>query len=98
MAVPDYQTLMLPVLQLLGDGQVRRVVPDITDPLADQFQLTPDERQQMLPSGLQATLVNRTHWAVTYMNKAGLPGSTGAGPSGDYRPRTAGSGQEASQD
>lgn len=52
MAVPDYQTLMLPVLQLLGDGQVRRVVPDITDPLADQFQLTPDERQQMLPSGL----------------------------------------------
>jgi restriction system protein len=72
MAIPDYQTLMLPVLQLLSDGQVRRVVPDITDPAGEQFGLTPAERQQMLPSGLQATFVNRTHWAVTYMGKAGL--------------------------
>lgn len=72
MAIPDYQTLMLPVLELLGDGQVRRVVPDITDPLGERFHLTPEERQQMLPSGLQATFVNRTHWAVTYMGKAGL--------------------------
>lgn len=72
MAIPDYQTLMLPVLRLLGDNQVRRVVPDITDPLGEEFHLTPDERQQMLPSGLQGTFVNRTHWAVTYMGKAGL--------------------------
>ena len=72
MAIPDYQTLMLPALQLLSDGQTRRVVPDITDPLAEQFHLTPEERQQVLPSGLQATFVNRTHWAVTYMGKAGL--------------------------
>jgi len=72
MAVPDYQTLMLPILRLLGDGQVRRVVPDITDPVAEEFHLTPEEREQMLPSGLQATFVNRAHWAVTYMGKAGL--------------------------
>jgi restriction system protein len=72
MAIPDYQTVMLPALKLLADGQVRRVVPDITDPLAEQFNLTPEEREQMLPSGLQATFVNRTHWAVTYMGKAGL--------------------------
>ena len=72
MAIPDYQTLMLPVLRMLGDGEVRRVVPDITDPLGEQFHLTTEERQQMLPSGMQATFVNRTHWAVTYMGKAGL--------------------------
>jgi restriction system protein len=63
---------MLPVLTLLGDGQVRRVVPDMTDSLGDQFRLSTEERQQLLPSGVQATLVNRTHWAVTYMAKAGL--------------------------
>ncbi len=72
MPIPDYQSVMLPALKLLGDRQVRRVVPDMTDPLADQFQLTPEERAQMLPSGLQATFVNRTHWAITYMGKAGL--------------------------
>lgn len=63
---------MLPALRLLADGQVRRVVPDVTDPLADEFHLTPDELEQMLPSGLQATFVNRVHWAITYMGKAGL--------------------------
>jgi restriction system protein len=72
MAIPDFQTLMLPVLELVGDGQTRRVVPDITDPLGERFHLTPEERQQMLPSGAMPTFVNRTHWAVTYMGKAGL--------------------------
>jgi restriction system protein len=72
MAIPDFQTLMLPVLELLDDGQTRRVVPDLTDPLGERFHLTPLERQQMLPSGAMPTFVNRTHWAVTYMGKAGL--------------------------
>lgn len=72
MAIPDFQKIMLPVLDLLGDGQTRRVVPDITDPIGEQFHLTSEERQQMLPSGAMPTFVNRTHWAVTYMGKAGL--------------------------
>jgi restriction system protein len=72
MSIPDFQTLMLPVLQLLGDGQTRRVVPEITDPLGEQFHLTPGDRQQMLPSGAMATFTNRAHWAVTYLGKAGL--------------------------
>jgi restriction endonuclease Mrr len=72
MAIPDYQSLMLPVLKLLGDGQPRRVVAEITDPIAEQFALTPEDRQQMLPSGAMPTLDNRVHWAVTYMSKAGL--------------------------
>lgn len=88
MAIPDYQTLMLPILRLLGDGQVRRVVPDITDPVAEQFHLTLEEREQMLPSGLQATFVNRAHWAVTYMGKAGLITRPARGRVVNYGPRT----------
>lgn len=72
MAIPSFQTLMLPLLEMLSDGQTRRAVPDVTDPLGEQFHLTPDERQQMLPSGAMPTFVNRVHWAVTYMSKAGL--------------------------
>lgn len=72
MGVPDYQTLMLPMLEVLADGQARRVVPDVTDALASRFGLTDDDLEHMLPSGLQSTFVNRTHWAGTYMVKAGL--------------------------
>lgn len=72
MGVPDYQTLMLPVLETLSDGQVRRVVPGITEPVAERFHLTEEDLEQMLPSGTQATFVNRCQWAVTYMYKAGL--------------------------
>ncbi len=72
MAIPDFQTLMLPVLQRLSDGQVQRTVPDITDPLAGQFQLTQEDHQRMLLSGSQSIFVNRTHWAVTYLSKAGM--------------------------
>ncbi len=63
---------MLPVLQLLSDGQVRRPIPGITDSLGEQFQLTPEDHQQRLLSGVQSTFENRTHWALTYLSKAGL--------------------------
>ncbi len=72
MAIPTFQTLMLPVLQLLSDGKDRRIVPDITEPMAEQFHLTPEDHQQMLLSGSQSIFVNRTHWATTYLSKAGL--------------------------
>lgn len=72
MAIPDYQTLMLPILQLLSDGEVRRTVPEITDPIGEQFHLTPEDHQQRLQSGVQSTFENRAHWAVTYLSKAGL--------------------------
>lgn len=70
--VPDFQTLMLPALKLIADGQVHRAVPDIADRLADEFGLTTDEREQLLPSGAQPTIVNRTYWVFTYLAKAGL--------------------------
>ncbi len=72
MAVPDYQTLMLPVLEYLADGVTRRTVPDVTGHIAARFRLTQDDLDQLLPSGAMSTLNNRVHWAVTYMVKAGL--------------------------
>jgi restriction system protein len=79
MAVPDYQTLMLPVLESLADGATRSTVPDITDVIAARFHLTQDDLDQRLPSGVQPTFYNRVHWAVTYLAKAGVVARVGRG-------------------
>ncbi|MBS1057971.1 restriction endonuclease [Gluconobacter kondonii] len=73
MAIPDYQTLMLPVLRLAAAGQQR--VADAAEQIADDLGLSPDEREEMLPSGRQRLLYNRIHWAKTYLSKAGLVAS-----------------------
>lgn len=70
MAIPDYQTLMLPVLRAAADGEVR--IRDVVQQLADAFELTSDERDELLPSGKQTIFSNRVHWARTYLSKAGL--------------------------
>jgi restriction system protein len=72
MAIPGFQDLMLPILELLADGRARRVVPEITGTLESRFHLTADEIDQRIPSGLARTFANRTHWAVTYLAQAGL--------------------------
>ena len=59
MAIPDFQTLMLPVLRAAADGEVR--ITDIVDRLADEFALSPDDRSHLLPSGRQTTFANRVH-------------------------------------
>ena len=71
MAIPDYETLMLPVLKIAGDGQEHRI-SEVVDRLARDFRLTEEERQQLLPSGKQPTFTNRVHWARTYLGQAGL--------------------------
>ena len=71
MAIPDYQTVMLPLLRLAADGKEHKVREAIED-LADSFALTEDERKELLPSGGQATFDNRVGWARTSMKKAGL--------------------------
>jgi restriction system protein len=76
-AIPDYQTLMLPVLRLAAKGEQR--VADVADRVADGFGLTVQERETMLPSGRQRVLNNRIHWAKFYMSKAGLISSPARG-------------------
>lgn len=71
MTIPDYQTVMLPLLNLAADGEEHRLRAAIEE-LADHFNLTEDERKELLSSGSQATFDNRVGWARTYMKKAGL--------------------------
>ncbi|TCP15009.1 restriction endonuclease [Simplicispira metamorpha] len=71
MAIPDYETLMHPLLSRLADEQIR-VVKDVVAQLADEFRLTLEERAQLLPSGGTLTFASRVGWAKTYLKKAGL--------------------------
>lgn len=68
--IPDYQTLMEPVLRSAIDREVK--TGDIIETLAEKFGLTPDERAEQIPSGGQALFYNRIHWAKTYLKQAGL--------------------------
>lgn len=69
-AIPDYQTLMLPVLKCAAGAETR--VAEIEDKIAAEFNLTSEERTEFLPSGRQSILHNRIHWAKFYLAKAGL--------------------------
>ena len=71
MAIPNYQEIMLPLLQLAADGEVHRY-REAKEILAGHFDLSDDERKELLPSGRQPTFDNRVGWARTYMTKAGL--------------------------
>lgn len=68
--IPDYQTLMEPVLRASVNGEVR--IGDVVESLSNQFALTTDERAELLPSGKQTIIANRVHWAKTYLKQAGL--------------------------
>lgn len=71
MSIPDFQTLMRPVLAYLHDGATRRS-RDIKSAMADHFELSETERAELLPSGRQRTIDNRVAWALTYLSQAGL--------------------------
>jgi restriction system protein len=71
MAIPDYQTLMLPLLKLTNDAKILSL-RDATDKLAKEFNLTEDELAELLPSARKTRFYDRVGWAGTYLKKAGL--------------------------
>lgn len=71
MAIPDFQSVMLPLMQHCADGQ-EHSISHTTDALADKFQLTDDERKALLPSGVQEIFRNRVAWAKSHLKMAGL--------------------------
>lgn len=71
MPIPDFQSLLLPVLSAISDGSEHRM-KDIIEILAQTFKLTEDERKQLLPSERAFLFDNRVHWARFYLKKAGL--------------------------
>lgn len=76
MMIPDFQTVMLPVLDSLKSGTVIHA-KEIRSNIAITFNLNDEEKQALLPSGKQTIINNRIGWAITYMKKAGLIQSAG---------------------
>ncbi len=62
---------MLPVLKLASDGEDHKF-REAVEELSDEFNLTADERNELLPSGSQAVFNNRVGWARSYLKQAGL--------------------------
>ena len=69
--IPNYQECMLPFLQLLGDNQIH-TSKECVERLSIILNLTEEEKSELLPSGKQTTISNRTSWARFYLEKAGL--------------------------
>jgi hypothetical protein len=77
MAVPDFQTLMLPLLKLASDGQ-QHALAEAVERLGQEFELSNEDRAQLLRSG-QTRLYNRIGWTATHLKKAGLLQAVGPG-------------------
>jgi len=76
--IPDYQSIMLPLLKYAGDKNEHHI-RDAIEQLANEFDLTEKESKEFVPSGQQLTFDNRVSWAKTYLKKAGLVESTRRG-------------------
>jgi restriction system protein len=71
MSIPDFQSVMLPLLQAIGDGQ-EHVMRNVTKTIVEKFKLTDAERHELLPSGGATLIANRVGWAKTYLKNARL--------------------------
>jgi len=76
MAIPDFQSIMLPLLKIAGDGNEHNLNEAI-ETLAQQFELSEQDRKEMLPSGKQRKFDNRVGWARSYLQKAHLLSHSG---------------------
>jgi len=79
MAVPDYQSVMLPLLRFAAKKGEEISTGEVVEFLAKEFGLTDEDLKEMLPSGIQPTFVNRVGWASIYIKKAGLLEATRRG-------------------
>ncbi len=68
--IPDYQTLMRPVLEQAAKGETH--ISEIVAVLQGQFKLSDAERDELVPSGRKARFTDRVHWAKAYLKQAGL--------------------------
>jgi len=69
--IPDFQTLMLPILEILKDEKEYQK-KDIVDSICNKFNLTKEERNERFPKGKQYIIWMRVHWSMIYLNKADL--------------------------
>lgn len=69
--IPTYEDCMLPLLKVLSNGEIHKL-NDVISKLEEEFNLSDEEKRELLPSGKQPVFRNRVGWANTYMKKAGL--------------------------
>jgi restriction system protein len=69
--IPDFQSIMLPLLKYFGDNK-EHSTSEIVEHISNAFNLSEEQRDELIPSGLQTTIYNRAIWAKTYLKKAGL--------------------------
>lgn len=69
--IPDFQTIMLPFLKILSDGEEHTTI-ETNQKLATHFNLTDQELDEFLPSGAAKTFPNRVAWAKSHFKMAGL--------------------------
>ena len=80
MPIPDYQTAMLPLLELASTrGEPGLLMSEAVEVLGGQFKLTDKERAELLPSGGSFKFNSRVGWARTYLQKANLLEAIGRG-------------------
>jgi len=71
MPIPDYQSLMLPILKFMGDEK-EHTLSEIIERIYKTSNVSEEEKRQLLPSGQEPILRNRTRWARMYLERAGL--------------------------
>jgi restriction system protein len=69
--IPDFQTIMLPILKILEDKQEHKL-QELILKICDEFELSEEDRNELVPSGVQTKIYNRITWAMTHFKKAGL--------------------------
>jgi len=79
MAIPDYQSAMLPLLKRASEANEPASIMELMPALAADFGLSEEEMAERLPSGVQGVFHNRLHWAKFYMTRAGLLETTKRG-------------------
>jgi restriction system protein len=72
MAIPTFQMIMLPLLKYCAENPKEHRIDELINVIIKHFQLTEEERNQLLPSGKQEIIDNRVGWARSHLKIAGL--------------------------
>ena len=72
MAIPTFQMVMLPLMKYCAENPQEHRMDDLIEIMIKYFNLTEEERSQLLPSGKQEIIYNRVGWARSHLKIAGL--------------------------
>jgi restriction system protein len=71
MPIPDFQTMMLPFLEIIRDGRLY-TMQEVINQLAIRYHLTPEERYQRSPNSANVVFNNKIGWTKTHLKNAQL--------------------------